>query len=513
MPSVPSEPEKYSIDEMMERLKSIPSAESDAAGERVVRADGSEAIKVRKRKRRSEQPKKEIQKQTRRARILQVVASTILIVLALLAAGSALAYSNSPAFREGLLKKILTSTGGTPEIGTFRMNPRTANAGRLNLQWPKGNVIDTLSTTGLTAEIDPSSFLGKAMTGEEITVTNASLKLQLPDLDQPLVTPSRSEAGVPISFKRYRTPKFDMTYGTPAVISLSQSEASLYPNSTSSRLQFSLKGGALTLPGWPKLDLDRAFMEFRGKEIDIVSINLIDPSGRDGTFEFAGTLSPYSPDRPSSLSVEIKDYPVSSILGPDFDKLFIGNIDSVSSTKSNFYSFYPSAKPAQKLSIAFRKNLASVFEVSKFPFLFSLARTLEDQWFQQPSFLGEDASATIIREKGTVTIQDINFQSKGRLALRGSVSLSRTKALSGELEVGVAENMIVSAENSPRLKTLFGPVRDGYCWLTINISGTAANPQDDFKDLFLATPVTKPKDGAESDYEGSTFEELTKPRE
>jgi len=512
MPSVPSEPEKYSIDEMMERLKNNPSAEAEADGERVVRADGSEAIKVRKRKRRSEQPGKEVHKRTRRARIFQVVASTILIVLALLAAGAALAYANSPGFREGLLKKILVSTGGSPEIGTFRMNPRAAHAGRLSLQWPKGNVLDTLTTNGLTAEIDPSSFLGKVITGEEISVTNASLKLQLPEPDQPLLSESSPAAGLPITFKRYRSAKFDMTYGTPAIMSLSQAEASFFANTGTKRFQFSLNGGALILPGWPKLALDRAFMVFRGNEIVIISINLIDPSGLDGAFEFAGTISPYTPDRPSSLSVEIKDYPIGAIVGPELDKLFIGNIDSAPSAKSNFYSFYPSAKPAQKLSLAFRKNLDSVFEISKFPFLFSLARTLEDQWFQQPSFLGEDASATIIREKGEVSIQDIDFQSKGRMALRGTINLSRTKLLSGELEVGVAENMIVSAENSPRLKTLFSPARDGYCWLTINISGTPASPQDDFKDLFLAAPIKNPDDRPESEYKGSTFEELTKPR-
>lgn len=512
MPSVPSEPEKYSIDEMMERLKSNPSPESESAGEKVVRADGSEAIKVRKRKRRSEQPKKDLQKQTRRVRIFQVVASTIFIVLALLAAGAALVYVNSPAFREGLLKKILSSTGGTPEIETFRMNPRTAKAGSLNFQWPEGNVLNSLKTRGLTAEIAPSSFLGKAMTGEEVTVTNASLTLRLPDLDQSLVTEFTQEASSAISFVRYRATKFDMTFGENRIISLYDSEASLYPNPESKRLQSNLNGGTLVLPGWPKLTLDRAFMEFRGNEIDIVSLSLIDPSGSDGMFEFAGTISPYSPERLSTLSVEIKDYPIGGVLGPEFDELFIGNIDTISVPQSNFYSFYPSINPAQRLAVSFRKDLESVFEISKFPFLSSLSRTLEDEWFKQPTFLAEDVTGTIIREGSGVTLQNINFQSKGRMALRGRVSLSPTKVLSGELEVGVAENMIVSAENSPRLKTFFGPVTDGYCWVTINISGTTANPQDDFKDLFLAAPASKANDEAESDNKGSTFEDLTNPR-
>ncbi len=512
MPSVPSEPEKYSIDEMMERLKSNPSPESEEGGERVIRADGTEAIKVRKRKRRSEQPKKEHQKQTRRARIFQVVASTILIVLALLGAGSALMYANSPGFRVSLLEKILAATGGTPEIETFRMNPRTANAGRLNLIWPQGNVMESLDIRGLTAEVAPSSFLGKAMKGEEVTATYAKLKLRLPDLDQPLITGSASEAAAPIFFNRYRVSKLEMSFGEQPIISLSGSEASLFPNPVSNRLQSNFSGGNLTLPGWPKLTLDRAFMEFRGNEIDVISLSLGDPTGNDGIFELAGTISPYTPDRSSNLAVEIKDYPLGGILGPNFDELLAGNVDSIPTKDSNIYSFYPTAKPAQKLTLTIRKNLASVFEISKFPFLFSLSRTLEDEWFKKPSFLGENATATIIRDEKGIIIQNIDLQSKGRMALRGQLKLSPTQVLTGELEVGVAENMIVSAENSPSLKTLFGPVSDGYCWLTIKVSGTAENPQDDFKDLFLATPAAASKDVPESDRKGSTFEELTKPR-
>ena len=49
----PSEPEKYSIDEMIDRLKNPPDEEPIEKGELVTRADGSQAIRVRKRKRRS----------------------------------------------------------------------------------------------------------------------------------------------------------------------------------------------------------------------------------------------------------------------------------------------------------------------------------------------------------------------------------------------------------------------------------------------------------------------------
>ncbi|MEY3896152.1 MAG: hypothetical protein RLZZ214_1672, partial [Verrucomicrobiota bacterium] len=57
MPASPSEPEKYSIDEMMDRLKSSPPPNPED-GELVIRPDGTQAIRVKRRKRRTSQPVK-----------------------------------------------------------------------------------------------------------------------------------------------------------------------------------------------------------------------------------------------------------------------------------------------------------------------------------------------------------------------------------------------------------------------------------------------------------------------
>ena len=159
MSAAPSEPEKYSIDEMMDRLKDSPS-ENPEDGELVTRADGSQAIRVRKRKRRSSQPHKEEVQRTRRARIIQVSAALVLVLVAALAIGGAIAYANSSPFRRSLVRKIEQVSGATIELQLFRMNPQTANAGSFSLAWPDGNVLKSLSMRGLTAEIFPASFFG-----------------------------------------------------------------------------------------------------------------------------------------------------------------------------------------------------------------------------------------------------------------------------------------------------------------------------------------------------------------
>lgn len=514
MPAAPSEPEKYSIDEMMDRLKSNTAGNPEQEGELVVRADGTQAIRVRKRKRRSEQPKRETVKRSRRARILQVSAAMSLIVVAGLGIGAAVIYANSPPFRDGLVEKINQSTGAQAELTTFRMNPTTANAGGLSLRWPEGNVLSSLNLRGISAEVFPRSFMGTSMNGEEVIVTDGTLVLQIPKPGQLLRTGTAPPGVLPIDFKRYRIPKFHLVMGATSAppIRLANSEASLYRNVLNGRTQFTLNGGDLTLQGWPKMQVDRAFLEFRGKEIDVVSLRVLDGSDERGVFEFSGTVQPYNPDRVSTLAVELEAFPLSGLTGPALGRLFSGKVDSVPASTSSHFSFRPTENPRAKLSVEFRSAVTSSIEVSGFPFLFALSQLLADEWFQVPVFDGEKAGAIFQRNAGVVTLDQIDLESKSRLALRGRISVAANQTLSGELDVGLAEGMIAASPQGARLKALFGPPIDGFCWLTLEISGPVATPMDNFNDLFKSAASRRAQESLESESKGSTFEDLTRPR-
>ncbi len=514
MSGAPSDPEKYSIDEMMDRLKTSSSGNSDEEGELVVRADGTQAIRVRKRKRRSSQPVKEQRVRSRRSRILQVSAAMILLIAAALAIGSAVIYANSPPFREGLVRKIYQSTGAAEvDLQMFRMNPKSANANTLTLKWPQGNVLDNLFVRGVRADVFPSSFLGKSMNGEEIIVGEGTLALHIPKPGEPLVAGAATAEALPIHFNRYRIPKLNLTLGDPAApaISLLKAEASFSPNSLNGRNQFSLNQGDLVISGWPKMRLNRAFLEFRGKEIDVVGLRLMDETDNRGVFEFTGTLLPYSPERLSTLSLQLESFQMGGLTSPAFGKLFAGRIDSLPTTKSNYLTFYPSDTPSPKLAIAFRSSLTSNMVVTGFPFLVALSQTLEDDWFQRPVFEGEDATGSILREANVVRVENLDFENKGRMALRGHIEMNATQALTGSLQIGVAEAMINTAK-AARLKTLFGPEKEGFRWVTLKIGGSATNPTDNFKELFLSPPAPSTTENLEPENKGSSFEELTRPK-
>jgi len=512
MSSVPSEPERYSIDEMMDRLKNASSGNPED-GELVTRSDGTQAIRVRKRKRRSKQPQKEDSRRGRRARVIQVSAALLLIFLAALAIGGGVVYSNSSAFREKLIKHISEASGASATLETFRMNPKTANSGNLTLQWPEGNVMKSLALRTLIAEVFPSSFFSKTFSGEEIAVADATLTLQAPEEGKPVRATAPSPSGLPIDFKRYRTANFQLSWGDPATspFKVVKSEALLAAKATSGRPQLSLYKGELLVAGWPKLRVNRSLIEFRGEETDIIGLRLLHETDERGSLEFSGTITPLKPDQRSTLSVELKAFELSGVTGNTLGRLLSGRVDSQSSTKSNFLTFSPGADPAPVLDATFISTPSSTIEVRGFPFLFDLAQLLNDEWFEHPVFEGE-STGTIHREKGSISLRNLDLQAKNRLALRGEITVAANDSLSGTLRLGLTDAMITTAV-TPALRSLFGTVTEGYRWVDLELSGTGTAPKDDFKDLF--SEATKPSTSApapRATSSGSSFEELTRPK-
>ena len=506
--SAQSEPEKYSIDEMMDRLKNRPAEDPVEDGELVTRSDGSQAIKVRKRKRRSHQPHKEEVKHNRRARMIQVSGAFILLLLGTFIAGAAIVYANSAPFRESLLKKISSSSGANVELQQFRMNPTSANANRLILKWPSGNALSELSLIGVRAEVFPASFLGKSMVGEEVIAGEGTLSIRIPQEGKPSREVPPVEGAAPVRFKRYAVPKFHVLMGdiTAPIISMRNSEGSFHPYNPNGRAQLLLNRGDLAITGWPKLRMDRSHIEFRDAEVDVVGMRLLHDTDTRGVFEMTGTVSTYNASRASTLSVHLESFLVAGLVGPELGRLFSGRLDTVESAKSNYLSFSPGASPDASLVVSFRGSLTSAFEINGFPFLGGLAQTLDDKWFASPSF-ESDISGTLRRANGTVVFSDLSFENKDRMALRGSVSMAPNRMLSGNLEVGIAEAMIQASRNK-RLNAMFGPPREGFRWLTLTIGGTSANPTDNFKALFESADTLEkaaPSSGIPS------FEDLTRP--
>jgi len=511
--SAPSEPEKYSVDEMLERLKNRPAEDPIEDGELVTRADGSQAIKVRKRKRRTQQPHKEERRHYRRVRMIQVAVGVVFVLTAIIGMGTAIVFANSAPFRERLLQKISQSSGARAELEQFRMSPTSANADRISLTWPDGCALQSLTMKTVKADISPFSFLGQSLTGEEMTCAEATLVLQVPQPDKPIRDTPSSAGNPPVRFESYAATKTEMILGDPAapLVRMRNSECSFYPVGSKEHTQLILNHGDITIPGWPKLRMDRAHIEFRGPDVDVVVMRLRHETDNQGAFELVGTIYPYVPERSSKLEICLSGYLLSGIVGADLGRLISGKIDTLADTKSNLLTFNMGESPDASLTVAFRRSvmssLTSPFRLSGFPFLVGLSQILGDVWFEQPVF-DTEVTGVIHRSHGNVTISDLSLENKGHMALRGSLTLKPDRSLSGNFEVAVAEAMIKSSK-SASFDSMFGPAKDGFRWLSLKIGGSAAAPTDNFKELFenaasakTANPTGNPP----------TFEDLTTPK-
>jgi hypothetical protein len=252
--------------------------------------------------------------------------------------------------------------------------------------------------------------------------------------------------------------------------------------------------------------MNRSHIEFRGTEVDVVGMRLLHETDARGIFEMSGTVSPYSPDRASTLALHMESFLFSGLVGEEFGRLFAGRVDTMDSAKSNYLSFLPGPSPDAAMAVSFRGSLTSAFEINGFPFLAGLAQALDDKWFLSPVFEG-DVTGSLRRADGVVSFSEMSFVNKDRMALRGAISMAADRRLSGNLEVGVADAMIQASRNR-RLDAMFSPTRDGFRWVTLKIGGSAANPTDDFRVIFeAAATAAQPTPTREI----PSFEDLTRP--
>lgn len=507
-----NEPEQYSIDEIMARLKSQGQASIESEGELVTRADGTQAIRVKRRKRRSHQPKKEKEKANQRARTIQLLAAMGLVTLAALICGFAVMYANSPPFRDGLSGKIARVTGAQTELTQFRMNPSAANLAALSLKWPEGNAIESITLRNVAAKISPASFLGRKFLGEEIVAADGTINVRAPLNDQPSRFHDAGEPGDLIEFDRYAAPSVTLNYGDPIRpdIRFSKSEAAYYPKNSKGSPQVTLTRGQVMLAGWPKLELDRANFVFHGADIEVSSLRLRTENDDMGSISLAGMLAPYALGNVSKLQVVLDAMPLTGLAGAELGGILRGRIESLPAPREGGFEIMAGSKPEMALEIPFQGSLGEPLALSGLPFLTDFRGLLDDIWYETPLF-ETHAKGVLRRAGGNVSLSDLELTSKGRLAIRGSLAFVDGTTYAGELKVGLSEAVISSTRNARLDELLSAPV-DGFRWIDLKISGPKDAPKDDFRERYESMALEEPV-GIDAEASGlPSFEDLTKPR-
>ncbi|QTN30968.1 hypothetical protein HZ994_01035 [Akkermansiaceae bacterium] len=487
MPEPSSEQEKYTIDEMMDRLKGRDT--SGKSPELVTRPDGSQAMKVKKRRRRTNQAVNSETKRNHRVQIIQIAGFVVVVVLLSLAVGIGVLYANSASFRESLLGKMEDASGAEMSLTQFRMNPANANANAAKLLWPGGNALSEITLGNITAKISPSSFLGNEFGGEEVVAAKGTLVLAAPTQGEP----ARHKPGsgeMPVKFRRYSVPSLEVFFGNAPGNRryLKGTEASFFPSTAAGQAEIRLLGGLLEFDGWPLAALDRSYIKVKGGSFQIQSMRFTVPKAANerkpekGFIDFSGNLRPLEIGATHTIEANVREMPLPYLAGADLGRFFLGTVDSKEIPDSNFLTIPPDEVEQALLDLTLTNSLDSRIDLGGFRFLSQLAKALDDRWYEFPNFT-DNVGIVLKRRGGEVNLSEINMVSRGRMAVRGNVSNGNAGAITGTLRVGIPETTVAASKNK-RLDLLFGSLREGYRWVDIEVGGTSAVPADNFLELY-----------------------------
>jgi hypothetical protein len=491
------DPEKYSIDEMLDRLKSRNDSGSQEDGELVTRSDGTMAMKVRKRKRRTDQTKDKLKAQNHRMQLVQIAGFMIFMVALLFIGGGLILYSNSSVFHDDLITKIQNASVSEAKIQQFRMNPVTASAARLEMNWTKEHALNRLEASDLSANIAPISFFGRVFRGQEVIATKGNLFLKAPSVENPSSGKAKAQEESKIKFGRYSVIGLNVFFSEqqPWSRMIENIEASYLPVKTSKGGEIRLNQGRLKMRGWPSLQLDRAYIQVRDHEFDIKSMRFqipISPNQKtheSGSINLSGIIKPTVGNMTHELSVDLDSFQISPLLGDGLGRFFQGKTVTNPDETSNSLQFTPGSGQDALLKLNMTNALDSRITLSQFEFLGQLAIALDDRWYEMP-FFDDEVKLLMNRSGHMIRLEEIDLLQRSRMAVRGSLTVKdESGAISGTLKVGIPQ-IIVTASKNPRLDALFGPVIEGHRWIQLELGGTGVAPVDNFKELYQAVKVS-----------------------
>lgn len=476
------EPESYTLDQMMERLKERGHEE----GELVTRADGTQALKVKKRKRRSEQPHKEAAKRQQKIRLFQLGLVFFLFCGLIATAAGLLFYYNSTGYREGIRTKISQWTGADVDITEFSVTPNTASSATMNLSWPAGNHLRTLQISRPSAQLNIMGFLTNKWGGNAVVAANGKLIFGKGQVDAPKSTPTNEKPGAfPFSFGNYRIEKLDVIGFDGAQqpwLTISGTEGSLVKTNVGSQTRF--VGGKINVLGFKPMQLDRASIDFTMGQMKIDQARFKPEANASGSLELSNSIDLYGA-KSTDLNLSMKDFPLEILLGEGVETIMSGFVDTNPDAINRLLSFTPGSYDSYKIQVGFVGSSLTPLTLYGFPFFSDLSRELQDQDYVNRFHFADRVEGELIRDAKILTLRSLHLEKKGQFIIKGDISVIDGK-IAGKLDVGLQGALLTENHINPMMRDLFPRNASGYQWCQITLGGTPTSPEDNFADQIKA---------------------------
>lgn len=472
MPSKSPEPSNYSLDEMMDRLREgdREKRDSEESGELVTRPDGTKVMRVKKRKRRTEQAttkqvaKREVSKKTK------LVTGAILLALLLMMLVGALlqlAKFNSQGYHEQVEGDLSSSVGGDFSISRFTVTPVKARAEKVVVKWPESSLMESASLRHLEAGLGFSGFLGSAWKGHDLRARTGELRFQGgAGKSYPVIS-----GELPFHYEEFLCDEMDLYFGAGENPPVKFEGVELSVRGEAGTKQVIIHGGDMELRGWGRMAVGNGVVRLEDEGCVLSTLRLKPDEGR-GDIVVKGDQV-ILPGKDTEFEMSLSNIGLSHLLGKNLGALLDGTVSS-----ENGRIVFSAAGFTDSSFILPVEGTGG--QLTGLPFLFSLRTILSDTEFAKPYF--RNLSATIHRKGDEVMLKDLVLSEKGFMEVRGSMEIKGDGRLSGNLRVGIHENKALSATGRLRSRVFSDPV-GGYAWVEVALGGTVDIPEDNWNDL------------------------------
>ena len=272
-----AEKDSYTLDEMMKALRDG-EREREAVGEVITREDGSVVHRVKRRKRRSDQPEKAKSKspEKKKKRFLwKLVVGVSLFLFVVLGALFTIVGYNSKAYREKVEEEASSWTGAEVELKGLKLVPGKITMSEASFKWPETSYLRDLELKKLNGHVDLTSFLWARLGGREVGGTVGVMNLQMPT-GEGSVGQDLEEPDFPFGFQGYYCDALDVNFGKESPYSIKGTDTSFrYINGAGFRV--TLDQGRFTFDGWEDLLIQNAVIKFSPDQVELETLVLSEP--------------------------------------------------------------------------------------------------------------------------------------------------------------------------------------------------------------------------------------------
>ncbi|MGJ8676791.1 MAG: hypothetical protein ACSHX0_04695 [Akkermansiaceae bacterium] len=448
---------------------------ADNAEELVTREDGTQVIRVKKRKRRSKQPSKK-PKQKSNPVILwtNILLSTALLIVPALGTIYIITKYNGGSFKELSEKNIAQVTNADKaQLKALKVSPISAKANSINLSWSQDGFFNKALLKNLRASIDLSSFVRKTWVGEEIVASEGHIYLRTPQSSTGNVASSSHENIYDFATVRCEnlSVHFGDQKGSPLIKNI---KATL--RKTDATYKTILQGGELVSKRWPALKISSSIItkSISGQKLS----SIIEADKNSGEITVRGNLQK-NVDQPLNLGISVDNFPIEELLGADLGRMISGNISC--DEGSIEYQYNKSAKNALEVVIPFK---SSELIMDQLPMFRLLSEYTVNTQYVEPTF--NHCTGILIRTLDQINIRDINFISNNLITITGNIEILADDSMQGLLDIKLPKYVFPAS-----VPSFLESTEDGFYRCQVIIGGNIHSPHDNFKEQFSASSSRK----------------------